>query len=298
MDIRNLVKSRKMRSFLINIASILPDKPFLRLYYFAMNGHTIDFKNPKGYSEKLQWIKIHDKDKYKEHSILVDKLKVKKVIEEKLGPGHTFPLLGYWESFDEIDFDKLPNEFVLKCNHDSGSTKIIKDKTKLDKKELLSLRKFYDKRLKSNIYKGGREYPYKGIKPYIMAEKLMTDTSKFEGICDYKFFCFDGEPKLMYIATDRASDCTYDFYDMDFNHLDVTSNHKNSNKDIEKPVGFENMKTFAKILSQGIRQVRMDFYEINGQIYFGEYTFFHGGGFVRFQPEEWEYKIGDYIKLD
>lgn len=297
MDIRNIIKSRKAKNFLIKAAAFLPDELYLRLYYFAMNGHILHLKNPKGYNEKLQWIKLHDKDKNPEHSVLVDKLRVRDVIEEKLGPGYSFPLLGYWESFDDIDFVSLPNEFALKCNHDSGSTKLIYDKSKLTNKDYLEMKKFYNSRLKYDFYKAGREYPYRGIKPYIIAEKMMKNHHDGTSVEDYKFFCFNGEPKILYVATERNADCKFDFYDMNFNHLDIVNNHPNSSKMIEKPKSFEKMKKIASILSKGIRHVRIDLYEIDEKIYFGEYTFFHDGGFTLFDPKEWEYKLGDWISL-
>lgn len=204
-----------------------------------------------------------------------------------------FPLLGQWERYENIDFSKLPSSFVLKCNHDSGSVRIIEDKTQINHKEL---KKYFNKRLKCNPYYVGREYPYRHIKPMILAEQNMNLDNP-NGINDYKFFCFNGEPQFMYIATERNSACKFDFFDMDFNRLDITNIHPHSNKDIDKPICFDEMKNIAKILAQGIPFVRIDLYEINGKIYFGEYTFFHGGGFWPFKPEKWELKYGDMISL-
>lgn len=277
--------------------SFLPDKLYLRLFYFSTTGRKINFKNPKGFNEKLQWLKVNDRRA--EYTKLVDKLAVRAHIKDVLGEEYLFPLLGSWESFDEIDFDALPNQFVLKCNHDSGSTKIIKDKAALTKEEIEAMKESYTKRLKEDFFYAGREYPYKGIKPRIMAEALMTDAAdKEKSIEDYKFFCFDGVPKIMFVATDRSTDCKFDFFDMDFNHLDIFNIHPNAEKAIAKPAMFEEMKEIAAKLSQGMKQVRIDLYELNGKIYFGEYTFFHGGGFQLFQPEKWEQQLGDWIVLD
>ena len=294
-DLRKIFPSG-MRGKIMYSLSFLPDKLYLRLFYFATTGRMINFRNPKGYNEKLQWIKVYDR--HPEHGKLVDKLAVREHIKEVWGEEHLFPLLGYWKSFDEIDFDQLPEQFVLKCNHDSGSTKIIKNKSAMTQDEMEELRTHFTRRLGHDFFYAGREYPYKGLDRYIMAEALMVDADDpNKSIEDYKFFCFNGEPKIMFVATDRSTDCKFDFYDMDFNHLDVDNIHPNSDKVIEKPRKFEEMKEIAAKLSKGLRQVRIDLYELNGQIYFGEYTFFHGGGFRLFYPEEWERRLGDWIDL-
>ena len=276
--------------------SFLPDKPYLQLFYFATTRKFINFKNPKGFNEKLQWLKVNDKRP--EYSQLVDKLAVRDHIAEILGEEYLFPLLGKWESFNDIDFDSLPNQFVLKCNHDSGSTKVIKDKSALTQADFDEMNEFYTRRLNRDFFFAGREYPYKGIKPYIIAEQLMVDeTTPEKSIEDYKFFCFNGEPKVMFIATDRATDCKFDFFDMDFNHLDLVNIHPNADKPIEKPEKFEEMKDLAAKLSKGMRHVRIDLYELNGKIYFGEYTFFHGGGFQLCHPDKWERTLGECIDI-
>ena len=283
---------RKMRYVL----SFMPDKMFLQIHYFLTVGKFINFKNPKGFNEKLQWLKINDKRA--EYTKLVDKLAVREHIKSVLGEEHLFPLLGVWESFDDIDFSKLPEKFVLKCNHDSGSTKVITDKSSLSEEELLKLKEHFSNRLKREYFFAGREYPYKGLKPCIMAEQFMVDDSAPEkSIEDYKFFCFNGEPKIMFVATDRNIDVKFDFFDMDFNHLDITNIHSQSGKEINKPEMVEEMKQIAAKLSAGMRHVRIDLYELNGKIYFGEYTFFHGGGFGPFHPEKWERTLGDWINI-
>lgn len=295
IDLRKIF-GRELRGKIMSALAFLPDKLYLRLFYFSTTGKRINFKNPVGYCEKLQWLKVNDRRP--EYSKLVDKLAVREHIDAVMGEGHMFPLLGQWKSFDEIEFEKLPNQFVLKCNHDSGSTKVIRDKASLTQEDFAAMNAFYTRRLQHDFYHAGREYPYKGIKRCIMAEQLMIDENDPEkSIEDYKFFCFNGEPKLMFVATDRNTDCKFDFYDMDFNHLDIFNIHPNSDKVIEKPKMFEEMKTIAAKLSQGMRHVRIDLYELNGKIYFGEYTFFHGGGFQLFYPEKWERRLGDWIDI-
>ena len=288
---------KNMRGKLMHGLSFLPDKPYIQLFYFAATGKFVNFKDPKGFAEKQQWMKIYDR--HPEQSRLVDKLAVREHIEEVLGEGYCFPLLGKWRSFDDIDFSGLPEQFVLKCNHDSGSTKVIKSKSGLTETDLSELREFYSRRLKGDFFYAGREYPYKGIEPWIIAEQFMADeTNPDTSIEDYKFFCFDGVPRILLVATDREKDLRFDFFDMDFNHLDIHRSHPNSDKPIARPENFEELKQIAATLSQGMRFVRIDLFDINGRIYFGEYTFYSGGGFALFEPPEWERRLGDWLRLD
>lgn len=293
VDLRN-VFSRNFRENMMFALSFLPDKPYLQLFYFATTRKFINFKDPKGFNEKLQWLKIYDK--HPEYSKLVDKYAVREHIAETLGEEYLFPLIGKWESFDEIDFKSLPEQFVLKCNHDSGSTKVIRDKSALSQVDFDEMNKFFTKKLKRDFFFAGREYPYKGIKPCIIAEQLMVNEEAPEcSIDDYKFYCFNGEPKMMLMVTDRETDCRFDFFDMDFNHLDVKRHVPNSDKPIEKPKMFDEMKEIATKFAKDKKFVRIDLYELGGKIYFGEYTFFAGGGFQLFHPAEWERKLGDWI---
>ena len=270
---------------------ILPDALYLRLKFFQRMKKFLNLKTPQTYNEKLQWLKLHDRKP--EYTKMVDKYEVRKYIADTIGEEYLIPLLGVWDSFDEIDFDSLPEQFVLKCTHDSGGLVICKDKSKLD---INAAEKKINKSLKTNYYWHGREWPYKNVKPRIVAEKFMVDESGTE-LKDYKFFCFDGEPKFLFIATDRPHDTKFDFYDIDFNHLPFTNGHPNADKEIKKPAGFDKMVEIARKLSKGIPHIRIDLYDINGEIYFGEITFFHWSGFTPFEPEEWDYKLGEYIKL-
>lgn len=290
IDYRKIIWHREFRLKLISLLRFIPDKPYLKMVYRIKTGRKLNLDKPVGFNEKENWLKLHEQ--HPEYTDLVDKVKVRDVVEKKLGPGYFFPLLGTWRHFRDIDFDALPNQFVLKCNHDSGSVKIIKDKTQINRKELDN---FFEKRLSENSFVNGREYPYKNVKPCILAEKLMGGD-----INDYKFFCFDGKPTIMFVATERATgDTKFDFFDMDFNHLDIINIHPQSDKgDISKPKCFEEMKNIAAKCSIGMKFVRIDLYEIDGKVYFGEYTFFHGGGFWLFKPEHWEKDLGDLIKIE
>lgn len=269
----------------------MDDEAYLKRKYKACMGKEIHLDSPQTFNEKLQWLKLHDRKP--EYTTMVDKYAVKMYVADIIGEKYIIPTLGVWNHFDEIDFDKLPNQFVLKCTHDSGGIVICKDKNKLD---LKSAKKKIEKSLKQNYYWSGREWPYKDVKPRIIAEEYMIDESGYE-LKDYKFFCFNGEPKMMFIATDRGSDTKFDFYDMEFNHLPFNNGHPNANKQIKKPKNYSTMLALSAKLSFGIPHVRVDFYNINGKIYFGELTFFHWSGLVPFEPEEWDYKLGSWLKL-
>lgn len=275
----------------MGVGNWLPDKPYLQLMYYAHFGRKLDLKDPKTFNEKLQWLKLYDRKS--QYTPMVDKYEAKRYVAEKIGEEYIIPTLGVWEHFDEIDFDALPDQFVLKCTHDSGGLVIVKDKSSLD---MQAAKKKIEQCLKRNYYSFGREWPYKNVKPRIIAEKFMVDESGTE-LKDYKFFVFSGEPKLLFIATDRGIDTRFDFYDMDFNHLPVLNGHPNAVKPIRKPESFEQMKTLAGILAGEIPQLRVDFYDVNGHIYFGELTFSHWSGFVPFEPDEWDRKIGDMVTL-
>lgn len=270
----------------------IPDDIYIQLNYFAHFKKFCNLNNPKTYNEKLNWLKLHDHNPT--YTSLVDKYEVKEHVAKTIGNEYIIPTLGVWDSFDDIEFDKLPNQFVLKCTHDSEGLVIVKDKSELDKK---IAKEKIETALKQNFYYIGREWPYKNVKPRIIAEKYMEDHIDGE-LRDYKFFCFDGEPKLMFIASDRDSDhVKFDYYDLQFNHLDIKQKYPHSQKELRKPVTFENMIELSKILSKGYAHVRVDFYEVDGHLYFGELTFYHFSGFMPFVPNYWDKVFGDFIKL-
>jgi hypothetical protein len=215
-------------------------------------------------------------------------------VADKVGEEYIIPTLGVWDSFEEIDFDNLPKQFVLKCTHDSGGLVIVKDKDSLD---MNKAREKINKSLKRNFYTLNREWVYKDVKPRIIAEVFMND-DKTNELRDYKFFCFNGEAKALFIATERqANGPFFDFFDMDFNHLDIINGHPNASVVPEKPQTFEEMKKIANTLSKDLVHARIDLYEINGKVYFGEITFYHFGGWVPMKPEKWEKIFGDWIVL-
>lgn len=273
----------------------IPDNIFLQKKFEYTIGNKINFDNPKTFNEKLQWLKLHDRKP--EYTKMVDKYEAKKYVAEKIGEEYIIPTIGVWDDPEDIDFDSLPDKFVLKCNHNSGLGMIIcKDKSALDVKKA---KKALRKGLKQNYYLTCREWPYKNVKPRIIAEQYMEDEKTAE-LRDYKFFCFNGQVKSLFIATDRqkvGQEVKFDFFDENFNHLPIRQGHPNAEITPEKPEKFEEMKRLASKLSENIPHVRVDFYEVNGKVYFGEMTFFHFAGMVAFEPEEWDYKFGEWITL-
>ena len=208
---------------------------------------------------------------------------------------YIIPTLGVWDNFDDIDFDTLPEQFVLKCTHDSGGLVICKDKSTLDWK---AAKQKIDNAMNRNYWLAAREWPYKDVPHRIIAEKYMEDEKSGE-LRDYKFFCFNGEVKAMFIATDRQkrSEPYFDFFDVNFNNLGIRQGHPNNPSLLERPSAFEEMKQIASKLSKGLRQVRVDLYEVNGSVYFGEMTFFHHSGLVPFEPAKWDRIFGDWVEL-
>lgn len=293
--IKKIIK-RPVYYIIILLGRILPrtvkyDELYLKILYRYKMKKKLNLNNPMTYNEKLQWLKLYDRNP--DYTKMVDKYEVKNYVKDIIGEEYIIPTLGVWDRFEDIDFNKLPQQFVLKCTHDSGGLVICKDKSKLD---IDVARNKINHCLKRNYYLNTREWPYKNVKPRIIAEKYMVDESRTE-LKDYKFFCFDGEPKSLFIATDRGIDTKFDFYDMSFEHLNFRNGYKNSNKEIKCPKGFEKMKELSMKLSKGIPQARIDFYDINGKVYFGEITFFHWSGLTKFDPVEWDYTFGSWIKL-
>lgn len=272
----------------------MPDKLYIKIQFRMAMGYWPNLKNPQTFNEKLQWLKLHDRNPL--YTTLVDKYAVRKYIAETIGEEYLIPLVGGpWKNADEIDFDTLPEQFVLKSNHDSGGVIVCKDKSKLDEE---ATTKTLNKRLRRNFYWLTREWPYKDVQPCIFAEKYMEEENG--ELRDYKFFSFNGRPKLCFIATERSStksETKFDFFDVEGNHLPFTNGHPQAVKTPKLSDRLEDMLRIVETLSQGIPQVRVDLYEVNGRLYFGEMTFFHWGGMVPFDPPEWDKKIGSWLEL-
>lgn len=295
LDLRKFT-NRNMRDKMMSALSFVPDKLYLQLFYFACEGKFINFKNPVTFCDKMNYLKIYDR--HPEYSKLADKLAVRDYIKKEFGEKYLFPIYGSWRSFDQIDFNQLPEQFVLKCNHDSGSVKIIKSKEELTEEKIDELRKFYSRRLKKDFFFAGREFPYKGIERYIFAEKYMKGSKNdLEAFEDYKFMCFNGVPKIMYIESERDVGVKMDVYDMDFCPVDIEGDKPKSGKVIDKPCYFDEMKTMAEQLAKGKKFVRIDFRVLDNQVYFGEFTFYDNGGFRSFRPKEWDHKLASWIEV-
>jgi len=291
-----LIKNPKKRlEFFISkgLYKKMSDEKFLKRAYKVYMMQKLDLKNPRTYTEKLQWLKIYDhRDKY---TTMVDKYSVKEYVQSIIGDEYVIPTIGVYDSADDIDFDCLPNKFVLKCTHDSGSIIVCEDKSQLDIKKI---RIKLNRLLEKNYYSVWREWPYKNVKPRIIAEKYMMD-EKDKELRDYKFFTFGGIPRVLYITQGRSAEkeTVADFFDMNFEHLDFKIDHENALIPPHPPKNFELMKTLAEKLSQGTPQLRVDFYEVDGKVYFGEMTFFHCSGFTDFEPKEWNKIFGDWVTL-
>lgn len=271
----------------------IPDHQYLTLLGKLRLGTKINIDNPQTFSEKLQWLKLYDRNP--EYIKMVDKYEVKKYISNLIGKEYIIPTLGIYNSFDEIDFDSLPKQFVMKCTHDSGGNIICTDKEKLDYKYA---RKKMNKCLKRNYYNYNKEWPYKNIKPRIIIEKYMKDEKQNE-LKDYKFMCFNGKVKCSFVCSDRYENggLKVDFYDLQWKKMPFQRHYPNSNKDIPKPKNYELMINLAEKLSKDIPFVRVDFYEIDEKVYFGELTFFPGSGFEKFTPEKYDKILGDMLEL-
>lgn len=277
----------------LGFTMLIPDEKYLKVRYRTEMGRELNLDNPTTYTEKLQWLKAYDHRT--EYTTMVDKYAVKQYVAERIGAEHVIPLLGVWDRPEDIAFDKLPQRFVLKATHDSGGLVVCKDKSKLD---IHAVREMFRPLLKRNYYNGTREWPYKNVKPRIIAEAYMEDSRQGE-LRDYKFFTFGGEPKVLYIAQGRGrgEPTVADFFDMEFNHLPFTIDHDMAPVPPEKPACFEEMKRLAAVLSEGTPQLRVDFYEVDGKVYFGEMTFFHCSGMAPFHPESWDRTFGDWVIL-
>ena len=273
----------------------MPDKPYLQLYYLAKLKKVLHLKNPKSFNEKLQWLKLYDRKKI--YTTMVDKYEVKKYVADKIGDSYIIPTLGVWDKAEDIDFEKLPDRFVLKCTHDSGGLVVCRDKSRLD---LDRTREILQKSLRNDFYSEAREWPYKNVKRRIIAEKFMEDENQKNGLIDYKFYCFDGKPRFLYVSKGLEDHATasISFLDLDWSFSPFQrSDYKGFETLPEKPAGYETMLKLAEQLSAGFSFLRVDLYEIGEKIYFSELTFTPCGGTMTFTPPEWDDKIGQWLIL-
>ena len=285
---------KKVKLMVKKMLAGLPDKQYLQLYYFASFKRPLNLNNPRTYNEKLQWIKLYDRKP--EYTRMVDKYEAKGYIAEKIGPQYVIPTYGVWDSFDEINFDALPDRFIMKTTHDSGTFMICTDKKTFDK---AAAKEKMEKSLRRKYYLIAREWPYKNVHPRIICEKLL-ENGNGSPLSDYKFYCFDGEVRMLHVTFGRgtADGLSMNYYDRDLNLMPYDHYHyPRYNGKFTPPVQYEKMVELASVLSKGIPHVRVDFYEVNGEIYLGELTFFTDGGFGTFKSREFDEMIGSWIKL-
>lgn len=272
------------------ICRLFPTKVYLRWQYWHIYHRRLNINHPKTYAEKLAYLKTHYKNPLL--SKLCDKYEVRDYVKNVIGEDYLVPLYGIYNSVESIEWDKIPEAFVLKCTHDSGSVVLHKKNDLLDKDSISS---FLSKKMKRNLFWYSREYPYKTIKPRIICEKLLEDKGKIPN--DYKILCFNGKPKFVVLDMDRHTNHHRDIYDLEWNKLDCTTDHPQGVGIAPKPKTLEKMIELATKLSVGFDHVRIDFYTIGNKVYFGEMTFFPWGGPIWFEPEKWNYFFGDLIKL-
>lgn len=270
----------------------IPDEQYIKKMFKIKFGKELNLHNPQTFNEKLQWLKLNNRNP--EYTKMVDKYNVKKYVGEIIGEDYIIPTLGVWNNFNQIDFSKLPSKFVIKCTHDSGGVVICEDKNKLDFK---IAKKIIDKCLKRNYYLSSREWPYKGVKPQIIVEKYLE--MKDENCAEFKLFCYNGKFNWVMVSKGigHSNSRTNDAFDKNFKHIPVQLTWPNSSKEILKPAEFDKLIRLSEKLSNDIPQVRVDWYLLNGKIYFGELTFYHAGGFCDFKPPIYDKILGKELVL-
>lgn len=278
--------------FITKFSKVFSDKLYIKLKYRLLFGKSIDLVNPQGFNEKLNWLKLYNRNPL--YVCLADKYWVKQYVASKIGWDYVVPCYGAWKRIEEVDLTLLPDKAFLKANHDSSGGVLLDSKAGVDMKSLkrrFNGKKFYRK----NWYWHLREYPYKYIEPLIVAEEYLKDGTNTE-IRDYKFYCFNGRPTYMYV-TNKGIKIYENFYDMDFNPVDISHGYERVTPEFKKPENFDKMKEFAALLSKNIPFVRIDFFNVNGRLYFGEYTFYDWGG-MKPLNDKWEITLGNLINID
>ena len=267
----------------------LPDSKYVKLLFRGEMGYALNLDHPVTFNEKLQWLKINDhRPEYKD---FVDKLKAKETVGRIIGNEYIVPIYGAWKNADEIPFDRLPDQFVLKCNHDQGSVIVVPRKNDINRQHVTDT---LNKKLKNNIYRGTREYQYKDIPPMVFAEKYLGDS-----IIDYKFYCFNGEPKFLYCGQGLTSDHSLkiDFYDLNWKRMPFYRTDYHRLGDIDKPEHLDEMISIAEKLSKGVPFVRIDLFEVDGRVFFSEFTLCPASGLMPFVPAEYDKIVGDMLDL-
>lgn len=278
-----------------SVSFLFSDKKYLELIFKYRLGYPINWDTPTTYNEKLNWLKIHDHNPL--YTQLVDKYQVKSFVEKKVGSKYLIPTIAVWNNPEDIDYTKLPDQFVLKTTHGGGNEGVVicRDKNNFD---INNASRKLKKAMRQDLYKDSREWPYKNVDRKIICEPYIED-KKVGELRDYKFFCFDGEVKALFVATERQNreEPFFNFFDQNYNPLPIKQGHPVSPIFPPKPDSFEEMKEVSAKLSKGFVHVRVDLYEANGNVLFGELTFYHFGAVTPFEPVDWDYKFGEWIKL-
>lgn len=271
--------------------TLIPDKPYIKKLYEIKTGKKLNLKNPQTFNEKLQWLKLHNRKTI--YTTMVDKYLVKEYVSNIIGDEYLIPTIAVYDKPEDIDFDVLPNQFVLKTTHDSGGVVVCKDKNSLD---INKVREFLQYRQSINFYKTSREWPYKNVKKRIIAEQFIKDDLKSE-LRVYKVFNFNGTPKIIQTINGDKTDHEYiNYYDTEWNLLKLKQNFPNGPID-DKPVCLREILELSAKLAGDIPFIRTDFYEVKGKVLFSEFTFFSDAGFANFEPEEWDIKLGSMLDL-
>lgn len=275
-----------------NLLNWIPDKCYLKLFFWAATGKRLNLHNPKTFNEKLQWLKLYYHKP--EFTAMVDKYEVKKYVAEKIGERYVIPSIGIWDSFEEIPFEKLPNQFVIKSTHDSGGVIVCRNKSELN---LERARERIRKSLKKNYFYSGREWPYKNVKPRVLVEQYMKDDN-YVVLPVFKVLNFSGQPKLIQvILNDKTADETVDYYSTEWKKLNIRQNFPNSSVILPRPEKLDEILSLAQKLSFGFPHIRTDFYVINNEVYFSEFTFYSDSGIENFVPDSWDTILGEWIEL-
>ena len=299
MSVLNNVFSKNGASWVMNYFFILtrplklfPVKWQLYFTYRCAHGKSPHFSHPATFNEKLAWRKLNAHNPL--YSKMVDKYEAKAIVSKLIGEEYIVPCYGVWNNFDDINFDSLPKQFILKCTHDSSGIVLCKDKDLFNREEA---KKIIDKSLTTDYYSKSFEWPYKDASQRVLADKLLIDGTRKE-LQDYKWWCFNGEPKVMYITNKgKYQQCEENFYDMDFKPLDIDHGFPRSVPEYEKPPLFEKMRELAGVLAQDIPFVRIDFFVVESKIFFGEFTFFDHAGMRPFKDDRWDETLGSWIKM-
>lgn len=284
-----------MKKICRKMLKLLPDKLFLQLFFIKNMKKRIKFKSPKTFNEKIQWMKVYDRKPL--YNKLADKYEVREFVANVLGEEYLIPIYGVYNDFAQIDFDALPSQFVIKCTHDSGSVVVCRDKAKFNVAEA---KEKIDKGMKRNAYDYAREWQYKDIEPRIIVEKFLEQDNG-ESIIDYKYFCFNGEPKFFYVSQGLENHATaqISFYNLDGKKMPFRRSDYKPFEEDKRPKRGEEMIEIARKSAKAIPSpfVRVDLYEINGKIYFSEFTLHPCSGVMPFYPKEWDLKVGDMLEL-